>query len=121
LAIFLYLARWTDIIRDTTAPLRPDKRWPYGLSRAQMAFWFFLVIGAFFFLWVIIGDTDTLNSSVLGLIGISASTALAAAFVDSGKRLPQQVNLTCRRSIFHNRDRRFASRFAISSTRRRRS
>ena len=84
-AIFLYLARWTDIIRDTTAPLRPDKRWPYSLSRAQMAFWFFLVIGAFFFLWVIIGDTDTMNSSVLGLIGISASTALAAAFVDSGK------------------------------------
>jgi hypothetical protein len=85
LAIFLYLARWTDIIRDTTAPLRPDKRWPYSLSRAQMAFWFFLVIGAFSFLWVIIGDTDTLNSSVLGLIGISASTALAAGFVDSGK------------------------------------
>lgn len=84
-AIFLYLARWTDIIRDTTAPLRPDKRWPYSLARAQMAFWFFLVIGAFFFLWVIIGDTDTLNSSVLGLIGISASTALAAAFVDSGR------------------------------------
>jgi hypothetical protein len=83
--IFLHLARWTDIIRDTTAPLRPDKRWPYSLSRAQMAFWFFLVIGAFFFLWVIIGDTDTMNSSVLGLIGISASTALAAAFVDSGK------------------------------------
>jgi hypothetical protein len=83
--VFLYLARGTDIIRDTTAPLRPDKRWPYSLARAQMAFWFFLVLGAFFFLWVIIGDTDTLNSSVLGLIGISATTALAAAFIDSGK------------------------------------
>jgi hypothetical protein len=83
--IFLYLARWTDIIRDTTAPLRPDKRLPYSLSRAQMAFWFFLVIGAFFFLWVIIGDIDTINSSILVLLGISASTALAAAFVDSGK------------------------------------
>ena len=91
LAIFLYLARWTDIIRDPTAPLRPDKRLPYSLSRAQMAFWFFLVIGAFFFLWVIIGDTDTMNSSVLGLMGISASTALAAAFVDSGKT-PAAVN-----------------------------
>ena len=84
-AIFRYLARRTDIIRDPKGPLRPDKRLPFSLSRAQMAFWFFLVISAFFFLWVIIGDTDTLNSSVLGLIGISASTALAAAFVDSGK------------------------------------
>lgn len=83
--VFVYLARWTDIIRDISAPLRPDKRWPYSLARSQMAFWFFLVIAAFFFLWVIIDDTDTLNSSVLGLIGISASTALAAAFVESGQ------------------------------------
>jgi hypothetical protein len=83
--IFIYLARWTDIIRDTDAPLRPDKRWPYSLSRTQMAFWFFLVIGAFFFLWVILGDTDTLNPSVLGLIGISAGTALGAAFANSAK------------------------------------
>ena len=36
--VFLYLARCTDIIRDTTAPLRPDKRWPYSLSRARIGF-----------------------------------------------------------------------------------
>ena len=83
--VFLYLARCTEIIRDTGAPLRPDKRWPYSLSRGQMAFWFFLVIGSFFFLWVITGDTDTLNSSVLGLIGISAGTALGAVFADSAQ------------------------------------
>ena len=85
LAVFVYLARWTDIIRDSNAPLRPDKRRPYSLSRTQMAFWFFLVIGAFFFLWIVLGDFDTLNPSVLGLMGISASTALAAAFVDASK------------------------------------
>lgn len=85
LAIFIHLARWTDIVRETDSPLRPDKRFPYSLSRMQMAFWFFLVIGAFFFLWVIIGDTDTLNPSVLGLIGISAGTALGAAFANSAK------------------------------------
>lgn len=86
--VFLYLARCTDIIRDTSAPLRPDKRWPYSLSRGQMAFWFFLVIASFFFLWVITGDYDTLNSSVLALIGISAGTALGAAFVDAGQAPP---------------------------------
>lgn len=85
LAVFIHLARWTDIVRETDAPRRPDKCFPYSLSRMQMAFWFFLVIGAFFFLWVIIGDTDTLNSSVLGLIGISAGTALGAAFANSAK------------------------------------
>lgn len=100
--VFLYMARCTEIIRDTGAPLRPDKRWPYSLSRSQMAFWFFLVIGSFFFLWVITGDTDTLNSSVLGLIGISAGTALGAVFADSAQTtrseaksdLPPEVDLS---------------------------
>jgi hypothetical protein len=100
--VFVYLAWSTEIIRDTTAPLRPDKRPPYSLARAQMAFWFFLAIGSFFFLWVVLGDTDTLNSSVLGLIGISAGTALGAAFVDSSRTvqtraksdLPPEVDLS---------------------------
>ncbi len=83
LALFLALVRDTDIIRDHNAALRPDGRWPYSLARAQMAFWFFLVLTSFFFLWVLTGAMDTLNASVLALLGISAGTALGAAFVDS--------------------------------------
>ncbi len=83
--IFLILARRTDIIRDTTVALRPDGQRPYSLARAQMAFWFFLVIGSFFFLWIITGDMDTLTDSVLGLIGISAGTALGSALIDASK------------------------------------
>jgi hypothetical protein len=86
LILFLILARNTDIIRDTTVALRPDGLRPYSLARTQMAFWFFLVIGSFFFLWIITGDMDTLTDSVLGLIGISAGTALGSAFIDAGKR-----------------------------------
>ncbi len=82
LGIFLKLARDTDIIRDTTAPLRPDRLRPYSLARGQMAFWFFLVITSFLFLWVLTGATDTLTESVLALVGISAGTALSAAIVD---------------------------------------
>jgi hypothetical protein len=83
--LFLILSRKSDIIRDTTAPLRPDGRRPYSLARAQMAFWFFLVIASFFFLWIITGEMDSLTDSVIGLIGISAGTALGAAFIDAGK------------------------------------
>ena len=83
--LFLILASSTDIIRDTTVALRPDGLRPYSLARAQMAFWFFLVIGSFFFLWIITGDMDTLTDSVLGLIGISAGTALGSAFIDASR------------------------------------
>jgi hypothetical protein len=85
--LFVKLARDTDILRDTTAPVRPDEEWPYSLAKAQMAFWFFLVIAAFFFLWALTGATDTLNNSVLILIGISAGTAIGAAVIDAGKEV----------------------------------
>jgi hypothetical protein len=85
LIAFLALARYTHIIRDATAPRRPDGLRPYSLARGQMAFWFFLVIASYFFLWIVTGDMDTLNTSVLALIGISAGTALGSAFVDAAK------------------------------------
>ncbi len=85
LVAFFALARYTHIIRDANAPRRPDGQRPYSLARGQMAFWFFLVIASYFFLWVVTGDMDTLNTSALALIGISAGTALGSAFVDAAK------------------------------------
>jgi hypothetical protein len=88
LIAFFMLARYTHIIRDANAPCRPDGQRPYSLARGQMAFWFFLVIASYFFLWVVTGAMDTLNTSVLALIGISAGTALSSAFVDAAKPVP---------------------------------
>lgn len=88
LIAFLVMARHTHIIRDPAAPRRPDGNRPYSLARGQMAFWFFLVITSYFFLWIVTGDMDTLNASVLGLIGISAGTALGSAIVDAVKPVP---------------------------------
>jgi hypothetical protein len=56
LIAFSVLARRTDIVRDAGAPRRPDGQKPYSLARGQMAFWFFLVIASYFFLWIVIGD-----------------------------------------------------------------
>src|SRR5438270_7346997 len=85
LIAFSVLARRTDIVRDAGAPRRPDGQRPYSLARGQMAFWFFLVIASYFFLWIVTCDMNTLNTSVLGLVGISAGTALGSAFVDASK------------------------------------
>jgi hypothetical protein len=85
LVIFSLFASRSDLIRDTTAAMRPDGYHPLSLGRAQMAFWFFLVIASYFFLWIVTGDQDTITASTLGLIGISATTALGAAVIDAGK------------------------------------
>jgi hypothetical protein len=84
---FIYLLLRSGIVRDTTCVVREDGLPPLSLGRCQMAFWFFLVICAFYFLWLITGrgDTDTINSTILILIGISAGTALGSALVSKNE------------------------------------
>jgi hypothetical protein len=52
-----------------------------------MAWWFFLVASAFCFLWIVTGrgDIDTINGTVLSLIGISAGTALGASLISNNQ------------------------------------
>lgn len=77
-ALFLY-ARRSDLLRD--GPALGGVRRPYSLARAQMAWWFFLILIGFNFIWIVTGDRDTIPPSLLGLLGISAATALAAVAI----------------------------------------
>lgn len=85
LILFVWLARASGIIRDPCPELPAPKR-PYSLGRTQMAFWFFVVAISYVFIWMITSDLESLTDSALGLIGISAGTALGAAVVGSSKR-----------------------------------
>ncbi len=58
---------------------------PYSLGRWQMAVWFVLVIGAFSYIWIVTGASDTITPTVLTLLGIGAGTALGAAAIDSAQ------------------------------------
>jgi hypothetical protein len=86
LAVFLYLCRTTSLVRSGTHPV-PNQR-PYSLSLFQMAFWFFLVIAAYVFVWLITDELDTITESILALIGIGAATALGATLIDQKKAAP---------------------------------
>ena len=80
----IMLARRTSIIRSGSASLPTPQR-PYSLSLFQMAFWFFLVIVAYVFMWLINDELDTITESVLALIGIGAATAIGATMIDKTK------------------------------------
>jgi hypothetical protein len=87
LILFIWLARTSNIIRDSGPPdPPPGKRRPYSLARTQMAFWFFMVLSAFILIWAITGDRDTITEQALVLIGIGTGTALGAATIDASKR-----------------------------------
>jgi hypothetical protein len=79
-ALLVY-ARRSDMLRDG-APV-DGVRQPYSLARAQMAWWFFLLVVGYVFIWLVTGEADSIAPSLLGLVGISAATALAAVAITS--------------------------------------
>jgi len=81
LTSFVYLCRHTQVIRGGTSD-QPLSVRPYSLSLFQMAFWFFLVIASYVFIWLICDELNTITDSVLGLIGIGAATAVGAKMIN---------------------------------------
>ncbi|WP_189510386.1 MULTISPECIES: hypothetical protein [unclassified Mesorhizobium] len=52
---------------------------PYSLARTQIAFWMFLTIGGFVFIWLTMGlYLGLITAGILVLLGISATSGLAA-------------------------------------------
>jgi hypothetical protein len=84
LVLFISVAFRTDILRDPTRRLRSDLNFPFSLSRLQMAFWLFVVVSSFLFLFVATQKVTVLNVTCLWLIGIGSGTALGAAIITPG-------------------------------------
>jgi hypothetical protein len=74
LVLLVYLGARTNILRE--AGSAPGAYTRYDLGRVQSAVWFFVISISYLCLWLITGDLDTLTPSILGLMGISAVTAL---------------------------------------------
>jgi hypothetical protein len=91
--VLLVFALWalavqSDVLRDPGPP-PPTGRKPYSLARMQAAWWFFLVLASYLFIGMVTGDFGTtITNTVLGLIGISAGTAVGSAVIDAGKPAP---------------------------------
>jgi len=86
LAALIYFAASTDLLRYVIGekPAMP-KRSPYSLALVQMACWFYLVVAAYVYICVSTHQIHIPMGSVLGLLGISSTTGLAAVFVDKQK------------------------------------
>jgi hypothetical protein len=101
LVLLILLARRSDILRDSPSNSGEPKR-SYSLARCQMAWWFFLVAASYNYIWLALGDRDSLTAGCLILIGISAGTGLAASIVDGSKRA-QRVTLEKEQALIQTR------------------
>ena len=90
LVLLILLARNSDILRDSPS-VDGEPKHSYSLARSQMAWWFFLVAASYNYIWLALGDRDSLTSGCLILIGISAGTGLAATIVDGGKQTQRRA------------------------------
>ena len=90
LILFLIVAHKSDIVRDSpSVPGQP--RQSFSLARCQMAWWFFIIAASYNYIWLALGNQDSLTAGCLILTGISAGTGLAATVVDSSKRQQRQA------------------------------
>jgi hypothetical protein len=78
IALVVY-ARRSDLLRD--GPTVAGVRQPYSVARVQMAWWFFLILVGFSYIWMVTSDIDTISPSLLALMGISAATAVTAVAI----------------------------------------
>jgi len=85
LIFLVWLGRTTSLIRQRGTSDVPGKLRPYNLGRTQMAFWFFVISASYITIWLVTDALDTITPSLLGLMGISAGTALGEALIDSSK------------------------------------
>jgi hypothetical protein len=76
IAIFFLFARVPNLIRDPDGPIRDGKH-VFSLSRCQLAWWFFVILAAWIFLWLTTWSRDTLNQTALIVSGIGSAAALS--------------------------------------------
>jgi len=105
----IYLGRKSDLVREIELDDLPaGARSCYSLARCQMAAWFFLVIAAYIYITFTYGSPPPITPTILALIGISASTGLAATVIDNSQRNERIQRVTELNTQFDSLTRRIA-------------
>lgn len=85
-----FFGRSTNLLRDQPPTDGSGIRGPFSLAKVQMAWWLFFVACAFLFIGVAVGDYNSVTTSTLVLLGISAGTTVGSKMVDSSKQKTAQ-------------------------------
>lgn len=80
--LFFILVKKTGIIKGEN--IKGDQN-VYSLSRAQLAFWTFIIIFSFLYVYAVTGEITPITSSTLVLLSISMTTTAGATIIDSSR------------------------------------
>ena len=77
--VSIYLAMKKDLLKDdSNAAVKT-----YSLSRTQLFFWTSIIVLSYIFIWFVCDDMNSIDTTALVLLGISAGTAAAAKMIDT--------------------------------------
>lgn len=79
----LLLGRRSSMLRDRQSAVVQQAC--FSLARVQMAWWFFVVLAAYCWLWIAAEDMPAISAQAMGLLGLGSATGLTASGVDASK------------------------------------
>jgi len=94
---FIIIAFRSNMLRGSA--LQPDQPGgalvygPYSLAQTQLMFWTILILGGFIYTLVLTSISNSINTSVMLLLGISITTTGAATFVDYYKKVTPAITV----------------------------
>lgn len=91
LVLFIFLVIKTDMLRDIGPNPPHGGRKPYSLAKTQMAIWFFTIMSSWLLLYVLKHTFDTINESLVILMGISSGAGLGAATIDTNRKVKTAI------------------------------
>jgi len=91
LVLFIIIASKTRIIRDESLT---GKDSPFSLSRSQLAFWTFIIIFSFLYIYLVTGEIPPLTESTMALLCISISTTAGARVIDDLQQEQKQQDFS---------------------------
>jgi hypothetical protein len=91
---FCALATRTTLLMEHAihAPGREVTR--FSLAKVQLALWFFVVFGAFLVIWLVTGNFNTINSTIVATLGVSVGTAVGDEYLKSAQPLSRSAEVS---------------------------
>lgn len=90
-AAFCALAARTSLLMERTNSAQAPPAMRFSLAKVQLALWFFAVFGSFLVIWLVTGNFNTINSSIVATLGISVGTALGDAYIKSARPMSESA------------------------------
>lgn len=94
---FIIIAFRSKMLRGSAqAPAQPGDALvygPYSLAQTQLMFWTIMILGGFIYTLVLTSIANSINTSVMLLLGISITTTGAATFVDYYKKVTTSITV----------------------------